>query len=73
MMGLNALDASLKSQFGEKHKKFVPNNLNFIHYLFFEKGIGIEEFNRMPIPYIMSMVNTHSYYKELELNGMKKK
>lgn len=49
-----------------------PTQAEFILYLFWEKGISYEVFSRLPIPYILSVVNTHNYVKEMEYKEMKK-
>lgn len=58
------LDLSSLDQF--KEKKFEPSNLDFIYYIFWEKGISLKEFNELPMPYIFSIVNTDIYMKEQE-------
>lgn len=52
--------------------KYVPDNLDTIYYLFFEKGIGFNEFNSTPIPYIVTVLNVHGYVKEQEEIAYKK-
>ena len=53
-------------------KEKTPSSINFVYYLFWEKGISLKEFNELPIPYIMDMVNTHIYMKEQEAKAYKK-
>jgi hypothetical protein len=50
-----------------------PSDYEFILYLFFDKGIGLEEFNRLPIPYILSVIKTHNYVKEKEAEAYKRR
>ena len=33
-----------------------PSNVESLHFFFLEKGVGLEEFNGLPIPYILGMV-----------------
>lgn len=56
--------------FSNKTKK--PSFIESVHYLFFEKGIGLTEFNELPIPYILSMVKVQSYKLEQEEKAIKK-
>ena len=50
-----------------------PSEMETIWYLFWRKGIDLTSFNTLPIPYIMSMLKTYSYYKEKEAEAAKKK
>ncbi len=43
-----------------------PNNIAAIHYMFWDKGISYNEFKNLPIPYIISIIRTHSWVKEQE-------
>jgi len=52
--------------------KFKPNQAQLIRYLFFDKGIDLNTFNKLPLPYIMEMVEIHSYLKEQEEKELKK-
>jgi hypothetical protein len=49
-----------------------PSNLDMIYYLFWDKGISKTDFDELPLPYIMSILKTHSYIKEQEAKEMKK-
>ena len=49
-----------------------PTDVEMIYYLFWEKGIGLKEFNNLPLPYIFSILRTFSYVKEQEEKEMKK-
>ena len=66
MLNLQILDKVVKG------KSFTPSNLESIYYLFLEKGVAFNEFNRLPIPYIFSIINTHSYVKKEEERAYKK-
>ena len=56
----------------DKHTtRFKPSPLDMVYYLFFSKGITLEKFNALPIPYIKRMVETHAYIKEQEARAMK--
>lgn len=52
--------------------EYKPNNLEMIYYLFWEKGISKTEFDELPIPYIISILNVYNYVKGLEAKEMKK-
>ena len=54
------------------HKAHQPSNAAFIRYLFFTMGIGEKEFNECSIPYIMEIMDTHSYVKKEEEKAHKK-
>lgn len=64
MLNLEELDDFLEGA-------FKPDGLDYIYYVFWEKGITLEEFNRLPIPYIMRMVQMYSFVKEKELEAAK--
>ena len=65
MMGLNSLDVF-------KEKKFSPSDIDIIHYIFWEKGIDLNAFNELPIPYIVKTINTDNYFKSKEEAAYKK-
>ena len=56
----------------EEVKSYKPTELETIYYLFWEKGISLEEFERLPIPYILGVIKTFSYIKNLEQKEIKK-
>ena len=63
------------SNFLNKHTKSIsdkPTNLDMIYYLFWEKGIDYNAFNELPLPYIFTILKTHSYIKEEEKKEMDK-
>lgn len=64
LLGLEGLKALSKNR--------GPSEMDFIHYLFWEKGIDLERFNKLPIPYIFSILSTHKYIKKEEEKDMKK-
>lgn len=43
-----------------------PSNIEFIYYLFWEKGIDYKRFNELPIPYILSIIKSHNWVKKEE-------
>lgn len=45
-------------------KKFEPSLTDNLLYFFWEKGMSLEEVNRLPIPYLLKIVEIHSYYVE---------
>lgn len=67
MIGLDALD---KLEDHVRNKR--PNELQSILYLFWEKGISLNEFNELPIPYILTILNVHGYIKKEEEKAYKK-
>lgn len=67
MINFSSLDEAFKEE------RFIPNNLQFIYYLFFDKGISIAEVEELPIPYIFEMIMVHMYVKEEESKAMKRK
>ena len=62
--GLNKLECFNK---GNK-----PTAVEFILYLFWDKGIGYNEFKNLPLPYIFNVVKTFGWVKEEEAKEMKK-
>lgn len=38
-----------------------PEALDQIYYFFLERGILPNQLDELPIPYVMAMLNTHSY------------
>ena len=51
----------------------VPSNLELLYYMFFDKGIGLKEFNTYPIPYILGIMRTNKYIKDKEKESLKSK
>lgn len=47
-------------------KKEEPSELDFIFHYFFTKGVDFNAFCQLPIPYILSVLRTESYLRELE-------
>jgi hypothetical protein len=67
MLNLNELDEFLLD------KEYIPDPIDIIYYLFWEKGFSMEQVNELPIPYIMSIVSTHGYVKKKEKESLEKK
>ena len=38
-----------------------PEPLDQIYYFFLERGVLPSQLDELPIPYVMAMLNTHSY------------
>jgi hypothetical protein len=57
----------------EFNKTRTPSSLEVVYFLFWEKGISLKELEELPIPYIVSIVNTYTYVKDLEAKAAKKK
>lgn len=53
-------------------KQNEPEPYEWVWYLFFSHGISYSEFQKLPMPYIMSIVRTHKRKSELEEAEMKK-
>ena len=66
MNGLDVLDS-----FVEKDSS-NPNNMEMVYYLFWEKGIDFNRFNKLPLPYIFKILKTHSWVKKEEEKAHKK-
>ena len=49
-----------------KYRKRTPNNMSMILYIFWEKGIDINSFNKLPIPYILDILNSYNWVKNEE-------
>ncbi len=49
-----------------------PDNLDFIYYLFWRKGIDINRMAELPLPYIFNILKTHSYVKLEEEKALKR-
>lgn len=52
-----------------KHK---PTNMEAIYFLFWEKGISLEEFNKLPLPYIFGILKVSNYKNKEEEKAYKK-
>lgn len=52
--------------------RYKPDFMDTMYYLFWEKGISSNEFDELPIPYIMRIMKVHNYVKEQEEKEMKK-
>jgi hypothetical protein len=64
LLGLNSLK--------ELAKRTIPSDVEFIHYIFWEKGIDLDRFNRLPIPYILEILKVFNYVKKEEEKVLKK-
>jgi len=64
LLGLNSLK--------ELSKRKLPSDVEFIYYIFWEKGIDLERFNRLPIPYILEILKVYNYIKKEEEKVLKK-
>ena len=64
MIDLSILDEDIVSS--------KPTDLEAIYYLFWEKGIDYNQFNELPIPYILSIIKTYKYIKDQEEKEIKK-
>ena len=67
----NDIMRSLDKEFNKGKKD--PSNMDLIYYTFWEKGISLNEFNELPIPYILGIMNSIKYVSELQKKEMKKK
>lgn len=47
-------------------EKFKPTNLDIIYYLFFKHGVTVKDMDKLPIPYIMRMVQMYLWEAELQ-------
>jgi len=52
--------------------KDKPTQLDYIYYLFWDKGMGENDVNEMSIPYILSIIKTHSHVQKEQEKEMKK-
>ena len=50
-----------------------PSNVESLQFFFLEKGVGLEECNGLPIPYIIGMVWVASENHKRQEKDMKKK
>lgn len=50
----------------------APNAETYVKYLFWDRGIDLNQFNKLPIPYILEMVQVYTYIKEQEIREAKK-
>lgn len=66
MIDLSELDSIFED------KSEVPSDIEFIYYIFFDKGITLKEFNELPIPYILKILKVHHYVKKEEEKAYKK-
>ena len=66
MMGTDVLDLAS----GKSSKK--PTLLESTMFFFLERGVGYEEFIRLPLPYVMSMIKTHNYIESEKSKAAKK-
>lgn len=49
-----------------------PDIIETVYYVFWDKGIGLEEFNELPIPYIIGILKCLEYKNKLEEKEMRK-
>jgi len=67
VQGIRGLDS-----LGELARSEKPSEFDFILYLFWDNGIGFSEFCNLPLPYIFSVLKTHTYIKKEEEKAYKK-
>lgn len=53
-------------------KSDKPTNMESVLYIFWEKGIDYNQFKKLPIPYILSILKTHNWVKSEEEKAYKK-
>lgn len=68
MINLGSLDKAFKN----KDKVKEPTNLQYIYHFFLEKGISLNEFVLLPIPYIMEVLMTAMYLNKKEREELDK-
>jgi len=61
---------SLDEEFGGKSPE--PEPYETIWWSFWEKGISLEEFNKLPLPYIFSIISTQNYVNQKQEEAHKK-
>lgn len=66
-MGFDFLDDFVDESLSKK-----PSAYETALYLFWEKGIGYNEFKDYPISYILTILKTHSWVKEEEKKAQRK-
>jgi hypothetical protein len=66
------VDFNLGEYFPDTESLNKPSDLEFIYYIFWEKGISQDEFNKLELPYIFSMANAARYIKEKEQKEIEK-
>lgn len=67
------MDFGLGSLAPEKGKSTKPSDLEFIYYLFWERGISLREVNELPIPYIYSVLSSLGHIKEEEQKSLNRR
>jgi len=50
----------------------LPTDFEMVVYLFWDKGISLEEFVRLPIPYIISVLKSLKHVRTEEKRAMEK-
>jgi hypothetical protein len=66
-MGFDFLDDFVDESLSKK-----PSAYETALYLFWDKGIGYEDFKKYPIPYIIAIIKTHNWVKSEEEKAYKK-
>jgi len=56
----------------EEYRTTIPTTAESIYYLFWEKGIGYNQFKDLPLPYIFKIIKTHNWVKSEEEKAQKK-
>jgi hypothetical protein len=64
MIDLNSLETVVNNR--------KPTDVEGVHYLFWDKGISLKEFNELPLPYIFGILKVHNYIQKQEEKAMKK-
>ncbi len=53
-------------------KNKSPSKIAIFQHFFLTNGVGLREFQELPIPYILEMANTEAYIRKKENDAMKK-
>jgi len=64
LVGLDKLD-----KFNQDRK---PTSIEMVYYLFWEKGIDYNTFNKLPLPYIFSVLKAIVFVRQEEEKAIKR-
>ena len=66
------MDVDFNDFVAPQYKTDIPNNMDMIYYIFWEKGIDYNKFIKLPIPYILRILKSHNWVKKEEEKAYKK-
>ena len=66
------MDVDFNDFVAPQYKTDIPNNMDMIYYIFWEKGIDYKKFIKLPKHYKLRILKSHNWVKKEEEKAYKK-